>query len=146
MVNKIRDFIRKNSVLISFLLVFLGFMYLKIANLQNYYFYNGRVIELNRITSKHRVAGKSGRGIFYISKKIPKIEYYVNKDTVQCDQGELKLVTNFKINEKITVLVEKENLYHTKIFSLFYYWIEYNELILVLLSFLFILGFIKNFV
>jgi hypothetical protein len=142
--NKLREFIRKRSFLVSFFMVFIGFMYLKINNLNNYFFYEGKVVGLHKITSSHQTAGR--RGSLNISREIPTIEYYTKNDTVNCDQGELKLITNFNVNEKITVLVEKQDDSHTKIFSLFYYWIEYNELILVLLSFLFIFGFIKNFV
>ncbi len=143
--NNVRQFIKKHSVLISFILVFLGFIYLKVADLQNYFFYDGKVIDIYRITSKHSSVGKGRGGTVYISREIPKIEYYVKHDTLQSDQGELKLVTNFEINEKITVLVNKEDHFKTKIFSLFYYWIEYNELILFLFSYIFILGFIKTF-
>jgi len=144
--NNIRKFVKNNSVIFTFLFVFSGFIYLKIANLNNYYFYDGKITGLYKIQSKHSTAGRSRYSTIIISREIPQIEYYKNNDTIRCDQGDLRLVTNFKLNEKITVLVDKEDVYKTKIYSLFYYWIEYNELILFLLAFLFILGFIKNFI
>jgi len=143
MVNNCRKFVKNNSIRFSFLVVYAGFIYLKTANLENYNFYDGKIIGLHKIVSSH-AAGR-GRPVL-IAREIPEIEYYVKGDTIKCDQGELRLVTNFQLNEKITVLVDKELNYKTKIYSLFYYWIDYNELILFLLAFLFILGFIKNFV
>lgn len=142
MANKFRNFVKNNSVRFSFLLVYAGFIYLKVANFENYHFYNGKIVGLHKITTSHSTGG---HGSVLIAREIPEIEYYVNGDTIRCDQGELRLVTNFELNEKITVLVDKEYDYKTKIYSLFYYWIDYNELILFLLAFLFILGFIKNF-
>ncbi|MBF4516499.1 hypothetical protein IRZ71_09095 [Flavobacterium sp. ANB] len=143
MVNKFRNFAKNNSVRFSFLLVYAGFIYLKVANFENYNFYDGKIIGLHKIVTNNHLA--DGHGSVLIGREIPEIEYYVNGDTIRCDQGELRLVTNFELNEKITVLVDKEYDYKTKIYSLFYYWIDYNELIVFLLAFLFILGFIKNF-
>jgi hypothetical protein len=74
------------------------------------------------------------------------VEYYVGKDTIRYQQGELRLVTNFEINEEVTILENKLDDNKTYIYSLFYYWIDYYELVFVLFVFLFILGFIKNFV
>lgn len=141
MVNN-REFIRKNAKTIAFLLVYVVFVYLKVTNLDNYYFYDGKVTGLYKVVKSH----STYRGSVLIGTEIPEIEYYVNNDTIKCDQGDLRLVTNFKVNEKIKILVDKENHYKTKIYSLFYYWIDFNELILFLFAFLFILGFIKNFI
>ena len=143
MENKHKVFIRRNAVTIAFLLVYLVFIYLKVTNLNNYYFYDGRVTGLYKVVQNHSTGD---HGLVKIGREIPKIEYYKNSDTIRCDQGDLRLVTNFKVNEKIKVLVDKDNHYKTKIYSLFYYWIDFNELILFLFAFLFILGFIKNFI
>lgn len=141
--SNFRHFVKNNSIAFSFFLVYAAFIYLKVANFHNYNFYNGKVTGLHKIVSSHST---SGRGSILIAREIPEIEYYVGKDTIRCDQGELRLVTNFDLGEKITVLEDKEDHYKTKIYSLFYYWIDYNELILFLLSFLIILGYIKNFI
>jgi len=142
MENKRKTFIRNNAVTIAFLLVYLVFIYLKVTNLNNYNLYDGKVTGLYKVVKSH----STYRGSVLIGREIPEIEYYVNNDTIKCDQGDLRLVTNFKVNEKIKVLVEKANRDKTKIYSLFYYWIDFNELILFLFAFLFILGFIKNFI
>lgn len=141
MVNN-RKFIKKNAKTIAFLLVYVVFIYLKVTNLDNYYFYDGKVTRLYKVVKSH----STDHGSVLIGREIPEIEYYVSNDTIKCDQGDLRLVTNFKVNEKIIVLVDKENHYKTKIYSLFYYWIDFNELILFLFGFLFIFGFIKNFI
>lgn len=143
MVNKRKAFIRKNAVTIAFLLVYLVFIYLKVTNLNNYNFYDGRVTGLHKVVQSHSTGG---HGWVVIGREIPKIEYYKDSDTIRCDQGDLRLITNFKVNEKIKVLEGKHNHYETKIYSLFYYWIDFNELILFLFAFLFILGFIENFI
>ncbi|MCD0469031.1 hypothetical protein [Flavobacterium sp. JAS] len=142
MANNFRKFVKNNSITFSFLLIYTGFIYLKVANFENYNFYNGKITGLTKSVSYHT----GGRGSVLIGRIIPEFEYYVNGDTIKSAQGELKLVTNFKLNEKITVLVDKEDKYKTKIYSLFYYWIDFNELILFLLAFLFVLGYIKNFI
>ncbi|KAF2508488.1 hypothetical protein EYY60_15270 [Flavobacterium zhairuonense] len=144
MVNKFRKYIINNPITFSLLVVYCCFIYLKVANLDNYNFYEGKVIGLHKISSKYSGAGR-GSGWVRISREIPEIEYYKNYDTIKCDQGELRLVTNFKINEKLIVLEDKENEYEVKIYSLFYYWIDYNELILCLLGFLFVYGYIRTF-
>lgn len=143
MVNKHKAFIRRNGVTIAFLLVYVVFIYLKVTNLNNYNVYDGRVTGLYKIVQSHSTGG---HGWVKIGRQIPKIEYYKNNDTIRCEQGDLRLVTNFKVNEKIKVLENKDSNYETKIYSLFYYWIDFNELILFLFAFLFILGFIKNFI
>ncbi len=144
MVNKLRNFIRNNAVIFTLFLVFSVFIYLKVTNLDNYYFYDGKITGFYKAASKYSTAGRGSRVV--ITREIPEIEYYKNKDTIRCDQGDLRLVSNFKLNEKITVLVDKENNNKTMIYSLFYYWIDYNELIVFVFSFLIILGFIHNFV
>lgn len=143
MPNNIRNFVKKNSALFTLIVVFLGFISLKIINLNNYNFYDGKIIGLRNTVTSHQ---GSIRGSVRIKREIPEIEYYQKNDTIKCDQGDLRLFTNFELDEKIIVLVDKENNNKTKIYSLFYYWIDYNELILFLLAFLIILGFIKNFV
>ncbi|MET0945438.1 MAG: hypothetical protein ABWY22_08510 [Flavobacterium sp.] len=143
MVNKRKAFIRNNAKTIAFLLVYIVFIYLKVTNLDNYYFYDGKVTGLYKVVKSHSTGA---RGSVLIGREIPEIEYYKNNDTIKCDQGDLRLVTNFEVNEKIKVLEDKDNNYETKIYSLFYYWIDFNELILFLFAFLFILGFIKNFI
>ena len=145
MVNKLRNFIKNRAVIFTFLLVFTVFIGLKIINLDNYFFYDGKIIGLHKAATNHTSAGRGSS--LLITRKIPEIEYYKSKDTIRCYQKDLRLVTNFELNEKITVMFEKENDNKTKakIYSLFYYWIDYNELILLLFVFIFILGFIKNF-
>lgn len=113
-------------------------------NLSNYYSYKGKIVGLEKNSSNSSTIGKSN-GSYIVVREIPKVEYYIGNDTVRYDQGELRLFTNFEINEEITVLVDKRNKYKTYIFSLFYYWIDYYELVFMLFVFLFILGFIKNF-
>ena len=146
MLSNTRSFVKKYSVLVSLLVVFSGFLYLKIINLNNYNFYDGKITGLHKVVKDYKEAGGRGHGTVRIAREMPEIEYYKNGDTIKCDQGDLRLVTNFKLNEKITVLVDKENNNKTMIYSLFYYWIDYNELIIFLFSFLIILGFIHNFV
>lgn len=143
MANKFRKFVKNNSITFSFLLVYTGFIYLKVTNLDNYFFYDGKVTGLYKVVKSY---SSGDHDSVLIGREIPEIEYYINGDTIKCDQGDLRLVTNFKLNEKITVLVDKENNYKTKIYSLFYYWIDFNELILFLFAFLFVFGYIKNFI
>ncbi len=138
-----RKFIKKNAKSIAFLLVYIVFIYLKVTNLDNYYFYDGKVTGLYKVVKDY---SSGDHGSVLIGREIPEIEYYINNDTIKCDQGDLRLITNFKLNEKITVLVDKENKYKTKIYSLFYYWIDFNELILFLFAFLFVFGYIKIFI
>ncbi|WP_163399156.1 hypothetical protein [Flavobacterium fluviatile] len=140
--SKLRKFVLNNPITFSLFLVYCGFIYLKVTNLGNYYFYEGKVISLNAVSSSY--SGMRGQSV-RIARKIPEIEYYKNNDTIRCDQGELRLVTNFELNERITVLEDKEDEYKVKIYSLFYYWIDYNELILCLFFFLFIYGYIRTF-
>ncbi|WP_337964953.1 hypothetical protein [uncultured Flavobacterium sp.] len=116
---------------------------MKVTNLDNYYFYDGKVTGLYKVVKDY---SSGDHGSVLIGREIPEIEYYINNDTIKCDQGDLRLITNFKLNEKITVLVDKENKYKTKIYSLFYYWIDFNELILFLFAFLFVFGYIKIFI
>lgn len=142
-----RKFVKSNSILFSLSIVLIGFFYFKITNLNDYYFYKGKIVGLENIKSKFSGAGKSNRGGYYvIARDIPSVEYYVGKDTIRYQQGELRLVTNFEINEEVTILENKLDDNKTYIYSLFYYWIDYYELVFVLFVFLFILGFIKNFV
>ncbi|WP_343697468.1 hypothetical protein [Flavobacterium sp.] len=143
MASKLRCYIINNALTFSLFIVYSGFIFLKVKNLDNYNFYEGKIIGLREITSSHT----SGRGgSVLINRNIPEVEYYKGKDTIRYDQGELRLVTNFELNEKVTILENKENEYENKIYSLFYYWIDYNELILFLLAFLFVFGYIKNFI
>lgn len=143
MESNLRKFVLNNPKTFSLFLVYCGFIYLKIANFDNYNFYEGKVISLQPVSSNY-TGGMHGQSVT-IAREIPEIEYYKNNDTIKCDQGELRLVTNFELNEKITVLEDKEDKYKVKIYSLFYYWIDYNELILCLLAFLFIYGYIRTF-
>ncbi|WP_291152907.1 hypothetical protein [Flavobacterium sp. UBA7680] len=143
MASKLRQYIINNSITFSLFIVYTGFIFLKVENLDNYNFYEGKIIGIRNITSSHT----SGRGgAVLINRNIPEVEYYKDNDTIRYDQGELRLVTNFELNEKVTILENKEDEYENKIYSLFYYWIDYNELILCLLAFLFIYGYIKNFI
>ncbi|MFC4818422.1 hypothetical protein [Flavobacterium sp. GCM10023249] len=136
-----------HSILFSAAVVLIGFFYFKIMNLNNYNFYPGKVIGLEKIHSKVSSAGKINGGSYVaIKRDIPNVEYYKNNDTIRYDQGELRLVTNFEVNEEIIVLENKQNDNKTYIYSVFYYWIDYYELVFTLFVFLFILGFIKNFV
>lgn len=147
MLYPLRKFIRLHSILFSAAVVLIGFFYFKIMNLNNYNFYPGKVIGLEKIHSKVSSAGKINGGSYVaIKRDIPNVEYYKNNDTIRYDQGELRLVTNFEVNEEIIVLENKQNDNKTYIYSVFYYWIDYYELVFTLFVFLFILGFIKNFV
>lgn len=145
MVSKLRLLVINNPLTFSVFLVYCIFIFLKVKNLDNYNFYDGKIIDLHEITSSHTGGGRGSSSTVLIRRNIPEIEYYKNKDTIRCDQGELRLFTNFKPNEKIKVLEDKEDEYKTKIYSLFYYWIDYNELIIFLFSVLFIYGYIKTF-
>ncbi len=140
-----RKFIKSNPILFAISVVLIGFFYLKIKNLNNFYSYKGKIVGLEKISSNSSTIGKS-RGNYTIVRDIPRVEFYRGKDTISYEQGELRLFTNFKINEEVTVLVDKRNKYKTYIFSLFYYWVDYYELVLMLFVFLFIFGFIRNFV
>lgn len=143
MASKLRQYIINNSITFSLFIVYSGFIFLKVENLDKYNFYEGKIIGIRNITSSH-TAGRGGSVL--INRNIPEVEYYKDNDTIRYDQGELRLVTNFELNEKVTILENKEDEYENKIYSLFYYWIDYNELILCLLAFLFIYGYIKNFI
>lgn len=146
MASKLRRYVLNNSLTFSLLVVYFGFIFLKVRNLDNYNFYDGKIIGLRQVTTSHTGGGRGSSSSVLINRVIPEIEYYKNTDTVKYDQGELRLVTNFELNEKITVLEDKEDQYKTKIYSLFYYWIDYNELILVLFAVLFVYGYIKTFI
>jgi hypothetical protein len=144
--NKFRSYVVNNEVTFSLFVVYAGFIFLKVNNLDNYNFYDGKIAGLHTITAKNTGGGRGSSSSVLITREIPEVEYYKNKDTIKYDQGELRLVTNFEVNEKIIVLEDKEDEYKTKIYSLFYYWIDYNELIVCLLAFLFIFGYIRAFI
>ncbi len=142
--SKIRILIKNNPIKISFLLVFIGFFYFKIINLDSYNFYPGKIIGLENIKKNVNTVGKSSSSII-ISREIPKVEYYKGYDTIRYDQGELRLFTNFDVNDSVIILENKSNNNKTFIYSLFYYWIDYYEIVFVGLVFMIILGSIKNF-
>ena len=74
------------------------------------------------------------RGVSYISRKIPVVEYINGKGTrLVYEDGTAVFCSNFKINESIKVLENKKNKYNVRIYSFFYYWIYLNHLILIFL-------------
>lgn len=142
--NSIKILIKKYPIKFTFFLVFIGFFYFKIINLNSYNFYHGKIIGLENIKQKSNAVGRSHSNVL-ISREIPQVEYYKENDTIRYDQGELRLFTNFDINESVTILENKSNNNKTYIFSVFYYWIDYYEIVFVGLVFMIVLGFIKNF-
>lgn len=141
--NKNVLLILKSSIFKVIAFVVLVFIYYKYQNLDNYYLFEGKVVGFDDVTVKKSYYRSRGANIKMI---IPKVEYYRTKDTVRCDFGELKMFTNFGINESVSVLENKRNQYDTKIFTLFYYWIEFFEIVFLGLVITIIYGFIYVFI
>jgi hypothetical protein len=135
--------ILKSSLFKVIAFVVLVFIFCKNQNLNNYYLFEGKVVGFDHVTIKKSYYRSRGA---YIKMVIPKVEYYRAKDTVRCDVGETKMFTNFEINEKVVILENKENQYDTKLFTLFYYWIDFMEIVFLGLVITIIYGFIYVFI
>ena len=96
--------LKSNLFKVTFFIIAV-FIYCKYQNLDNYNFYEGKIVGIDIVSIKK----SSGRGRqVYIKMNIPNVEYYRKKDTVRCDQGETKMFTNFEINEKVVILENNE--------------------------------------
>ena len=100
------------KVLFFLVLIFFVVDYI---NLKNYNIYEGKIIGFEEVIKKEH----GYRTSVLIKHKFPTIEYYKNNDTIEFDDGRRTLFSNFKINEKVTVLESKENHNQAQIFSFF---------------------------
>jgi hypothetical protein len=132
------------SYLIIFFLI-LAYLGLKWYNLKDYKIYDAKIIGFEKVnvTMPTSLRGKSNSSY---TKITPIVEYYrLSNDTVKYYDGKRVFYSSFNKNEKIRVLEDKRNEYNTTIFSLFYYWLEVSEIILLALLATMIIGFYKVF-
>ena len=126
------------KVLFFLVLIFFVVDYI---NLKNYNIYEGKIIGFEEVIKKEH----GYRTSVLIKHKFPTIEYYKNNDTIEFDDGRRTLFSNFKINEKVTVLESKENHNQAQIFSFFSYLISFEKSLVIVLLSLIIYGVIKLF-
>ncbi|WP_310555509.1 hypothetical protein [Flavobacterium sp.] len=140
--HSIFRYILKSLFTKIFCFVFAVFVLIDFVNLKNYTIYNGKVTDVENVTTTHSSYRKSVK----INRDIPKFEYYRKKDTVKTEEGSLVMYSNFNVNDELQILESKEDQYQIKIFNVFYYWIGFNKLIIITFLALFIFGFYKVFI
>jgi hypothetical protein len=115
--------------------IFSIFFIIDCLSLKNYNIYEGKIIGFDNRSTTYS-DGKQGN--VKINWDIPKMEYYKNNDTIICEDGRLVLISSFGLNEKIRVLESKNDKFQVKIFSFFYYWINFQKIVIFGYYFVFI--------
>lgn len=123
--------------------IFSIFFIIDYLSLKNYNIYEGKIIGFDNRSTSYSV-GKQGS--VKINWDIPKMEYYKNNDTIICEDGRLVLISSFCLNEKIRVLESKKDKFQVKIFSFFYYWINFQKIVIGLLLSTIIFGYYFVFI
>ncbi|WP_396156625.1 hypothetical protein [Flavobacterium macrobrachii] len=122
--------IQKLNYFIVLLFTVLIFAVIDYVNLKDYHHYDGKVIGFREVVADE----KGFRNVSVrIRHSFPEIGYFNGRDSVKFDAGQRVFYSNFKVNEKVTVLENKNDKYETHILSLFYYWTSYEKTIIIFL-------------
>ena len=119
------------------------FIIYKSVLLFNYTFYEGKIIGFE--TVNHRYYGFKNSG-GYEKRTLNIIEYYNNNDTIKYTDGDSFIFNMFSKGEKINIIINKNNSNDIRIFSLFHYWINIQEFILMNLLLVILYGFFHVFI
>lgn len=125
------------------IVVFLIFISLKSCELKSYRIYEGKVTGFEEVITKYTTYSRGRYGSGYGKMTIPLFEYYKDNDTIQSSEGCIVLLSNFKVGEKIEVLENREFKNKVRIYSFFYFWLRFPEIIILILLCVMVYGCLK---
>lgn len=118
------------------------FFLLKRNELSGYNIYNGKVIAIESVMARYQ----QQRGYAYGKRFIPLFEYYTKNDTIKTSDGRRVLYSNFAVGDPIKIIEDKIDSNQVRIYSLFFFWVKWEEILVLLLIYIIIYGFFKNFI
>ena len=112
-----------------FLIVIISsFIIHKSILLLNYNFYDGKIVGFEIVNHTfHNFKGGNG----YEKRALNIIEYYKDNKTIKYTDGDGFTLNFNAINDNVKVIINKNNSNDIRIFSLFHYWINIQEFILL---------------
>lgn len=135
----LKNSINRKTVIV----VFLIFISLKSCELKSYRIYEGKVTGFEEVNIKYTTYSRGRYGSGNGKMTIPLFEYYKGNDTIQSSEGCIVLLSNFKVGEKIEVLENREFKNKVRIYSFFYFWLRFPEIIILILLCVIVYGCFK---